>query len=184
MKPLAMWQIEKEICWEKVLGRPLSNFEVFESMEESIGRIEMRPYVAEKEIQLCVNNYKAVIISGSGSLTSPCMNLLKSAIKSGVLICSTSSDSGLAAELEAVGCINVSMTLESLYAKIAYLLGKKVDRSTVVKMLKKNLRGEVQKKDKMHMGGDLGLAMVKHMQETGKHEELKRLAPDLLNTMI
>jgi L-asparaginase/Glu-tRNA(Gln) amidotransferase subunit D len=107
-------------------------------MEQDISYVVVAPCLNLKTLELCCNNSKAVIIAGYGMGNLPTANeemmaILTKAIQKGVIICiKTQCTQGSVDDvyetgrlLTKIGCVlTFDMTIECIFAKLMYLLGK------------------------------------------------------------
>lgn len=157
MLPLAHLDVKFEINWDVVLRNSSGELNLFKNLEQSISFITMSPCMNINALKLVLASSKAVIIAGYGMGNLPSnnkavMEAITSAIKRNIIVviktqCHRGSVSDVyetGRVLTQVGCVlAMDMTVECIFAKLSYLLGKKYSREKVTRLMKTNLNGEL-----------------------------------------
>lgn len=157
MEPLAKFGVHFDVAWDKVLKYQSGQFHTFTKLNTDVSYIALSPLMNLRAIELVLSNSKAVILAGYGmgnlpSANQDLMRLLRHAVAIGVIVviktqCYHGTVDDLyeaGRQLTKVGCILANdMTIECLFAKLAYLLGKGYTNDKVKKMMHKSLRGEL-----------------------------------------
>jgi L-asparaginase/Glu-tRNA(Gln) amidotransferase subunit D len=139
MLPLARLDVNFTIDWDQVLKYNAGTLSVFKTLESNISFMSMSPVMNTKALKLVLNASKAVIIAGYGMGNLPSANIelmdtIKDAIQNGTLvIIKTQCHHGAVNDLyetgralTKIGCLlAMDMTIECIFAKLSYLLGKK-----------------------------------------------------------
>ena len=138
MEPLAKFGVHFDVALDKVLKYQSGQFNVFTKLEQEISYIALSPLMNLRAIELVFSNSKAVILAGYGmgnlpSSNQDLMRLIRHAAAMNVIVivktqCYHGSVDDLyeaGRQLTKAGCILANdMTIECLFAKLAYLLGK------------------------------------------------------------
>jgi len=138
MEALAKFGVHFDVAWEKVLKYQSGQFRIFTKLATDVSYLALSPLMNLRAIELVLTNSKAVILAGYGMGNLPSANLdlmrlLKHAVAIGVVVviktqCYHGTVDDLyeaGRQLTKVGCILANdMTVEALFAKLAYLLGK------------------------------------------------------------
>jgi lysophospholipase len=91
-EPLGSFGVTFDVHWDLVLKYQSGNLKLSKSLEQNISYLVVSPCLNLKTIRLCLNNSKAVIISGYGLGNLPTanqelMDTLKHAVERGVIVC-------------------------------------------------------------------------------------------------
>jgi len=127
-----------DVRWDLVLKYQSGSLKLSSNLEQSISYLVVSPCLNLKTLKLCLDNSKAVIISGYGLGNLPTankelMDALKNAVDRGVIVCiKTQCGTGSVNDvyetgrmLTKIGCVlTADMTVECIIAKLMYLLGK------------------------------------------------------------
>ena len=139
MAPLARLDVNFAIEWNRVLRFSSGAFNVCQSLEANISFMTMSPLMNIKALGLVMMESKAVILAGYGMGNLPSnnkelMQTIREAIQRGVIVviktqCHRGSVNDVyetGRVLTQIGCVlAMDMTVECIFAKLAYLLGKK-----------------------------------------------------------
>lgn len=204
MDPLARFDVSFNINWDRVLPHSTGHFKLHKKLETAISFLFLSPTINIKAIESVFSNSKAVILAGYGMGNLPTDNkelmaILRKAVQEGtIVVIKTQCHKGTVDDLyetgkrlTEMGCIlALDMTVECLYAKIAYLFGKGYSNEKIKKMMMKNLRGEitVTKKDKYQMTNSKLILAVANAMHASDHESItairETLTPILLNSIV
>jgi hypothetical protein len=140
--------------------------QVFEDLSLEISTISIAPIVNYKMIESVLSNSRAVIIQAFGMGNLPTnnprfMNMLTNAINQGTIcVIMTQCFQGEVNDIYACGrelvekgaVLAYDMTLECIFAKLSYLIGKKYSTQKIKAMMMQSLRGELtdHNKNKEH----------------------------------
>jgi len=138
MEPLARFGVHFDILWDKIQKYQAGHFNVFTKVETSISYVQLSPCLNLNAIKMVMSNSRAVIVAGYGMGNLPTSNtdlmrILNQAVADGVIIViKTQCYHGSVDDvyetgrvLTQMGCIlAMDMTVECLFAKLSYLLGK------------------------------------------------------------
>ena len=152
MPPLAIFDVSLAVEWHRILKHNKGTFKVFRDMNTNIAQITLSPLFTNwSALDHLFKNSSAVILSGYGMGNLPInnqilMDTIRSAVENGVfVVVSTQCHHGTVSDIYAtgrflteMGCILAQdMTLECLFAKLSYLIGKvsKLITSSFLKLL-------------------------------------------------
>jgi len=135
----------------------LGELTVFENMSTDISTISMAPCINMKVVESVMLNSKAVIVQAFGMGNIPSnnkkfMNILEEAIsKNIIIVIMTQCYQGEVNDVYETGRELVSkgavlaydMTMECLFAKLSYLMGKGYSVPKIKQMMMQSLRGEL-----------------------------------------
>ena len=139
MPPLAVFDVNLRVEWDKILKHSNGKFSVFLEMNTNIAQIALSPLFTNwSALGHLFQHSDAVILSGYGMGNLPInnqalMETIKAACDAGVLVvvasqCFHGTVSDVYATgrfLTDMGCMLAQdMTLECLFAKLSYLIGK------------------------------------------------------------
>lgn len=138
IEPLGKFNVVFDVRWDSILKYQSGQFEVFTDFDPEISYLSLSPCLNLRAIELVLSNSKAVIIAGYGMGNLPTDNqrlmaMLRKAVDNGVIvIIKTQCHHGSVDDvyetgrlLVKMGCLlALDMTIECLFAKLSYLLGK------------------------------------------------------------
>ena len=139
MPPLAIFDVNLAVEWHRILKHNRGTFKVFRDMNTNIAQITLSPLFTNwKALGHLFESSDAVILSGYGMGNLPInnqvlMDTIRKAVADGVLVVvSTQCHHGTVSDIYAtgrflteMGCLLAhDMTIECLFAKLSYLIGK------------------------------------------------------------
>ena len=139
MPPLAVFDVNLAVEWHRIMKHSKGTFQVFRKMNTNIAQITLSPLFTNwSTLAHLFKSSDAVILSGYGMGNLPInnqilMDTIRDAVEQGVLVVvSTQCFHGTVSDIYAtgrflteMGCILAQdMTLECLFAKLSYLIGK------------------------------------------------------------
>jgi L-asparaginase len=149
-------EFNKDAIAKSVKGKKLK---VHTSFDTNVALIKIYPGISKEVIDatLSAKKLKAVVLETFGSGNAPTdkwfIDALKKAIGKGIIILNVSQCSGgtveqgkyeTSVQLKEIGVISgADLTTEAALAKLMFLLGQRLKKKEVVKLLQKNLRGEM-----------------------------------------
>jgi len=203
--PLATLDTTFLVSWERVLKYHSGKFSVFTNLEKGISFLTMSPCMHIETVKLVMSHSKAVIIAGYGMGNLPSndkdlMACLAEAVSNNVIVViKTQCFRGTVNDLYEcgrvlihLGCVLANdMTLECIFAKLSYLLGKGFNTQKVKTMMNKNMLGELtsssEKEKAAATTNDLVVAVANEMN-VKDYEEIHDIGhtilPILCNTMV
>lgn len=158
LRPLAHLGVKITVNWDIVLKEPEEKFSFFEDFNNNICSVKIFPMMDDETFAASFEPpIEAVILETYGVGNIPLnrpkiIEVIKKANDRGVIILNVSQcRKGEVTSyyeggnyLEKLGVVFAGdITVECALAKLAYLLGKKLDKKTIHRLLKKNLRGEL-----------------------------------------
>jgi len=196
MDPLATLDVNFKINWERVIRLNETKLKLSTRLETNIAFITMSPIMNIKALQLVLSKdggSKAVIIAGYGMGNLPSNNkeLMKciqdAVTRNVIVVIKTQCHRGAVNDLyetgrvlTKIGCVlAMDMTVECIFAKLAYLLGKgltdpeRYTVETIKKLMKTNLRGELtdksREKEKYTMRNTAMITAIANYLKQGKN---------------
>jgi L-asparaginase len=140
-------------------GKGNSKLKVHTTFDTNVALIKLYPGISKEVIEatLHTKHLKAVLLETFGSGNAPTdkwfIDLLKKAIGKGIIILNVSQCSGGTVEqgkyetsihLKEIGVTSgLDLTTEAALTKLMFLLGQRLERNETIKLLQKNLRGEI-----------------------------------------
>ncbi len=142
-----------------IINKKEKKFSVKKGMDSNVGLITLFPGISRAWLKSCLSTpgLKAVILQTYGSGNAPTaswfLEEIRQAISSGIYVVNISQcpaghvKQGKYATSKALSDIGVigggDMTLEAATTKVMYLLGQKVTRNQFIRMVSKNICGEL-----------------------------------------
>lgn len=144
---------------EFILSRPRKKLRVRRTFDTNIALLKIYPGIHTEVIDTTLKtpNLKAVVLETFGSGNAPTdpafIEVLRSAIKRGIILLNVSQCSGgtvdqgkyeTSYQLKEIGVVSGrDLTTESALTKLMFLLGQGLTRREVVRLLQKDMRGEI-----------------------------------------
>jgi len=206
MDPLATLDVNFVINWDRVLRMNPGSLVLHDKLETNIAFITMSPIMNIKALELVLSpqgGSKAVIIAGYGMGNLPSNNkelmscIADAVARDVIVVIKTQCHRGTVNDLyetgrvlTKIGCVlAMDMTVECIFAKLAYLLGKGFSNSKVNRLMKTNLRGELtdksKEKDKYTMrNNQMVMAVADYLKKDKNAQTSKQITPVLVNSLI